>query len=115
MIDFCNGKLSYNGRKFLVGVEPELSVITNIELFASPNIPQVENEMLYAFVSIAVVHPVTTDLIDITVRIRKERRMKLPDAIIAATALYYNLPLITRNVGDFKNIADLRIYNPYDM
>ena len=115
MIDFCNGKLSYSGRKLVAGIEPELSVITNIELFASQNIPQIEYEMLSAFVSIAVVHPVTTELIDTTVKIRKDKRMKLPDALIAATALYHKLPLITRNIGDFKNIDGLIVYNPYDM
>ncbi|WP_425330099.1 PIN domain-containing protein [Synechococcus elongatus] len=33
--------------------------------------------------------------------------MKLPDAIIAATALTENLPLVTCNAKDFQNIAGL--------
>ena len=39
---------------------------------------------------------------------------KLPDAIIAATAINHNLILITRNVADFKKITRLKVLNPYD-
>lgn len=39
--------------------------------------------------------------------------MKLGDAIIAATAVEYGVPLVTRNVDDFKHISSLRIINPF--
>jgi predicted nucleic acid-binding protein len=39
--------------------------------------------------------------------------MGLGDAIIAATALEYDLPLVTRNEDDFKHIAELKIINPF--
>ena len=45
--------------------------------------------------------------------IRKQYRIKLPDAIIAATAKTDDLCLVTRNIEDFKNI-DIRILNPFD-
>ncbi len=45
--------------------------------------------------------------------LRRARRMKLGDALIAATALLYDLPLVTRNVDDFKHIAGLRLINPF--
>jgi predicted nucleic acid-binding protein len=41
--------------------------------------------------------------------------MKLPDAIIAATALVYDLTLITRNTSDFKNMEGLKVINPFDL
>ena len=47
-----------------------------------------------------------------TILIRKLNKIKLPDAIIAATALVYNLILVTHNVDDFKNIQGLTILNP---
>jgi len=40
--------------------------------------------------------------------------MKLGDAIIAATALEYGLPLATRNTVDFRHIDSLQIINPFD-
>jgi len=36
----------------------------------------------------------------------------LADAIIAATALLHNLPLVTRNEEDFKHVTSLRVVNP---
>jgi predicted nucleic acid-binding protein len=48
---------------------------------------------------------------DITIDIRKKTRIKLPDAIIAATAISESLHLVTRNVDDFSNI-DVKISNP---
>jgi predicted nucleic acid-binding protein len=47
-----------------------------------------------------------------TIRIRKANKIKLPDAIIAATAIVYNLTLVTHNIDDFKNIQGLKILNP---
>jgi len=40
--------------------------------------------------------------------------VELPDATTAATALYYDLAMVTANIKDFKNITDLNITNPID-
>ena len=48
------------------------------------------------------------------IALRRTYRLKLPDAIIAATALHLEVPLITRNVKDFKNISDLKLINPFE-
>lgn len=46
----------------------------------------------------------------ITAKIRRlNKKIKLPDAIIAATAIYYNMPLLTNDTSDFKNISELQI------
>jgi predicted nucleic acid-binding protein len=47
-----------------------------------------------------------------TILIRKSNKIKLPDAIIAATAIVHNLTLITNNTDDFKNIQGLKMINP---
>lgn len=39
--------------------------------------------------------------------------MKLPDAVITATALHNNLILVTRNDKDFEDVKELEIYNPF--
>lgn len=46
---------------------------------------------------------------------RKYKKLKLGNAIIAATAIEHNLTLITHNIADFKNIAGLNIRNSYLM
>ena len=45
--------------------------------------------------------------------LRRERRLKLGDAIIAATALEHGCELVTRNVGDFTGIRGLTVINPF--
>ena len=47
-----------------------------------------------------------------TIHIRKFNKIKLPDAIIAATAMVHNLTLVTRNSDDFKKILGLKIVSP---
>jgi hypothetical protein len=49
-----------------------------------------------------------------TVALRKNYGIKLPDAIIAATAIQYDLTLITNNTKDFKIITELKHVNPFD-
>jgi predicted nucleic acid-binding protein len=48
-----------------------------------------------------------------TIELKKRKRMKTPDAIIGATAIVYNLTLVTRNESDFKHIQEIQIYNPF--
>lgn len=43
----------------------------------------------------------------IAAEIRRGFRVKLPDAAIAATALYTHTPVVTRNVKDFRHIKGL--------
>ncbi len=49
-----------------------------------------------------------------TADLRKRHKIKLPDTIIAVTALVYELILGSRNVSDFKNIEGLQLINPWD-
>jgi len=57
----------------------------------------------------------TEEVADSCIDLRKKYKTKLPDAIIAATALVYEFTLITRNVSDFKNIKNLKIVDPYSI
>ena len=47
------------------------------------------------------------------IMLRQQRKMALGDAVIAATALTHNLPLVTRNTQDFKHVAGLRLLDPF--
>ncbi|WP_341644808.1 hypothetical protein [Thauera sp. SDU_THAU2] len=49
-----------------------------------------------------------------TIRLRENHRIKLPDTIIATSALTHDLHLMTRNVGDFT-ATGVRLLNPWDM
>jgi predicted nucleic acid-binding protein len=57
----------------------------------------------------------TEDIILKSIEIRKHYRLKLPDAIIAATAVVNDLILLTRNTSDFEKVAQLRQKDPYHL
>ena len=115
VIDFCNGKLPNEGKNLLTSISPEISIVTNVEIFATLGISDRESLLLKKFVSIAFVHAFTTDLLQNTIDIRQNYKIKLPDAIIAATALTYGLILISRNTKDFKGIEGLQLIDPYKL
>jgi predicted nucleic acid-binding protein len=52
------------------------------------------------------------NIASLTIKLRKNHSIKLPDALIAATALNGGYILVTRNEADFKNLG-LEIYNPF--
>ncbi len=56
---------------------------------------------------------ITPDVITHCVSLRKNKKIKTPDAIIAATALAFNLTIITNNEKDFANIKGLKFINPH--
>ncbi|SPD73158.1 conserved hypothetical protein [uncultured Desulfobacterium sp.] len=63
--------------------------------------------------SIFTIIYVDQKIADIVVDIRKKNRIKLPDAIISATAISENVQLVTRNIDDFENI-NVKILNPFE-
>ena len=44
---------------------------------------------------------------------KRRVKIKLTDAVIAATALVNNFKLVTRNVDDYKAVKELEIFNPF--
>jgi toxin FitB len=47
------------------------------------------------------------------IELRRNHNIKLPDAIIAATVLVNNLEFWTHNTNDFKNLPELRLFDPF--
>lgn len=48
------------------------------------------------------------------IQARSKEKTPAIDSLIAATALVYNLKVVTRNTGDFKGFADLEVLNPWE-
>jgi toxin FitB len=70
---------------------------------------------LEAFLSLATVISLDELVTKETINLRRQRKIKLPDAIIASTALAYDLILVTRNTKDFQKITTLNVLNPHDI
>ncbi|MCX5901058.1 MAG: PIN domain-containing protein [Proteobacteria bacterium] len=51
-------------------------------------------------------------IVETVIALRRVHKTKLPDAIIAATALRHDLTLVTRNTHDFDGIG-INTYNPF--
>jgi len=61
----------------------------------------------------AETYNLSSEIIDRTIKLRRNYKIKLPDAIIAATALNNDFVLVTRNEQDFNNIKNTQIFNPF--
>ena len=53
--------------------------------------------------------PVNATIADEAARIRRETGLKLPDALIAATALLRSVALVTANGKDFRRVSGLAL------
>ena len=65
------------------------------------------------FIADSIILDITSDVILHTVNIRRNKKIKTPDAIIAATALAHGCSLITNDNKDFNKIKGLKIVNPF--
>jgi predicted nucleic acid-binding protein len=72
-------------------------------------------ELLANFMADAQVLDLTIKVVDESIEIRKHNKTKLPDAIIAATAIANNLILVSRNISDFKKIKGLKLVDPHNL
>ena len=63
-------------------------------------------------IELATILPVSKEVADKAIELRRAKRIKLADAVIASTALVNNLSLVTTNIRDFKGIRDLQIIHP---
>ncbi len=94
---------------------PAISAITQIELLCWKTSNEDDVSTLKKFIADAWVFELENEIKLKTADIRKSYRIKLLDAIIAATALVHGLTLLTRNVTDFKNIDALNLIDPHKM
>jgi predicted nucleic acid-binding protein len=81
------------------------SVITRAELFAGNSGTDLTSQLLAPFREVTVDRAVA----ERAGRVAREFQLRLPDALIAATALEHDLALVTRNRKDFAKVRSLRI------
>ncbi|HDR50438.1 MAG TPA: type II toxin-antitoxin system VapC family toxin [Mariniphaga anaerophila] len=114
VLDYMGNKLPGNAKKLIAQVideEINLSVINKIELLGFSKVEQ----DLIDFVACSNIHPMGDAVVDKTIEVRSLYKIKLPDAVIAATALQNGLALVSRNTKDFKNIQGLEVIDPYGL
>ena len=115
VIDFLAGKLPPKGTSFMntvVNTQPIMSIITKIELLGF-NGTAAAMELTEDFVSVSTLLDISPEVVDKTIILRRQFKIKLPDALIAATALVHDLTLISRNYDDFKRITGLTVLDAH--
>ena len=91
---------------------PNISIITQIELLCW-NTDEATTQSVKEFIADSVISNISSEVIAHCVALRKDKKIKTPDAIIAATAMAYGYTLITANEKDFANIDGLKFINPH--
>lgn len=88
-----------------------ISVISEIEYLSFGNLTEHEADQFNEFKSLAEVigiHESSEELIKKIIQVRKDYNLKMPDAIIAATALVHNATLVTNDKG-FTRVKSLKV------
>jgi len=110
LIDHLNG-IAKATRELGRAADPAISLITWIEVMTGAA-TQDEEVLLRAFLANFLCLPVTDHMAERAATNRRQKKIKLPDAIILATAETTNRQLVTRNVRDFPaGMAGVRV--PY--
>ncbi len=82
-----------------------ISFITYMELLSKPGMSRAETKAVTAFVNEWPMIELDARIMEEAIRLRKTYRLKIPDAIVAATALTQQIPLLTADT-DFERIKD---------
>jgi len=99
------------GKKIPVDALPEgefsVSFVPELEVLSYPSITPQEEQQLKRFLHDIPVIDITAEIKERTIDLRKRYNLRLPDAIIAATALQLNATLVTNDKG-FSLIQEIQ-------
>jgi len=94
----------------LEGKQVYISFITELELYSFRELRPQDKEKIDAILGACSIIDINAGIKAKTIEIRKEHKVKLPDSIIAGTALYFKMPLISADKG-FEKIEALNLKN----
>ncbi len=92
-----------------------ISVISRIEVLGWRGHTNESLEKAQLFLDGLREIPLSEEIVVSCIRMKQNLAIKLPDAVIAATALQLSMPLMTRNTADFERVPHLQVFNPFTM
>ncbi len=101
-------------RDFIAENSPSVSAISYLEVLGYHQLTDEDKTYFQEFFNASQILPISQSVINQAVKLKQLRKMSLGDAIIAGTALVYDLTVVTRNIDDFRWITDLKLLNPFD-
>ena len=75
-----------------------MSVITEMELLSWPSLTNEEEKKVREFLGRLIICELTPSIRARGVRLRREQRLKLPDAVVCATAIEFGVDLWTNDM-----------------
>ena len=102
-------------KKWIAEEHRSVSAASLVEVFRYQKLTPSERKQFDALFASLQVLPVSAAVVEKAEELRKKRKMSIGDAIIAATALVYELRLVTRNLKDFAGIPGLVVFNPLEL
>ena len=114
---YFSGKYSLSRQIFMAQIfdeVPNISIITEIEALSWINSDKNKEAIIKEFIKDSNVFNLNSEITAQTIKIRRSKKIKTPDAIIAATAIVNNLILITNDI-DFEKIQNLKTLNPFSI
>jgi len=90
-----------------------ISIVSYIEFLSWQDFSTGKRQEAEAFLNHADLLELNRQVAERTINLRRKKRIKLGDGIIAATALVHDLTLVTRNTSDFAGIEGLNVLNPF--
>lgn len=118
VIKYLNKTFPVDGINFLNTIleqESVISFITEIELQSWEPPDRDDMEVYRLFVSKSIVLGIKQEIVNETIRIRRSYKIKLPDALIAATAIINEMVLVADNDKDFLRVHELKYLNPQQL
>ncbi|NCO43608.1 MAG: type II toxin-antitoxin system VapC family toxin [Armatimonadetes bacterium] len=101
-------------RERLGGQRPTVSQITRMELLSAPGLTEDAERQVRTFLSRLDVAEISARVEEATVRLRRSVRLRLPDAIIVATAEVLGCPLVTADKELVRKVASrLQVIDPH--
>jgi predicted nucleic acid-binding protein len=94
--------------EYIDGKQVWISAITELELFGKKSLNKPEINEINHLINNCIIADINAEIKQITKELLQGSSVKLPDAIIAATSFYLDLPLFTSDT-DFKNISGLNL------
>ena len=83
-----------------------VSFVTQLELLSYHDLSGSEEKRINDFLSDCVIVDINSAIKNSVIKLRKSYRLKLPDGIIIASALHFDLPLVTSDTA-FKKVNEL--------
>ena len=101
-------------REFIIENSPYVSALSYLEVLGYHKLTDENKGYFEEFFDASQILPISQVVINQAVRLKQIKKMSLGDAIIAGTALVYDLTVVTRNIDDFRWINQLNVLNPFD-